>query len=294
MTLKYFASILILSIFLAACGGPVSTAPVVVTENPASPTQEASVPTPYPEPVVVVPEPTIPAYPEPVIPPSGYQPQPGDENQKRDQVFLELDNSNIVVTATEPSQVQANLQGNMSDPCHRLRVVVTPPDAQNTINLDVYSLVAPGVACMTVLKPFLANIPLGSYSSGEYVVMVNGQKLGEFSSLYSSQPGDEKLTRGEAPLDMTKSQLLITDQKPKGASAVLQGYLSDPCHQLRIGFTPADNQNNINLDVYSLYDPQGNCITVIQPFQVIYPLGSFPSGHYKVFVNGQLLGEFDG
>ena len=126
--------------------------------------------------------------PVPSIPPSGYEPQPGDDKLKRDQVSLDLANSQFTLSDTPTDQVQIILQGNLPDPCHSLRVVVSPPDANNVINLDAYSVVDPAVACITVLKPFAAIIPLGSYTDGEYTVMVNGERLGEFSAGYGSAP----------------------------------------------------------------------------------------------------------
>ena len=131
-----------------------------------------------------------------MIPVSGYEPQPGDEKLKRDKVFLDLTTSQLVVTATDPAQAKAVLTGNMPDPCHSLRVVVTPADANNTINIEVYSLVDPNTACITVLDPFTASIPLGSYTTGRYTVMVNGESLGQFDTVFAPQPGDDKLTRG--------------------------------------------------------------------------------------------------
>jgi hypothetical protein len=202
MRFKYFTSLLVISVILAACGSATTTPtePPIATEKPKLPTAypepvtSTLEPFPYPEPGAGV-LPTNSAYPEPgssasgalVIPLSGYEPQPGDENLKRDQVFLELANSQFSSefstsnSATYSEKVV--LQGNLPDPCHRLRVVVTPPDVKNVINLDVYSVVDPGIACITVLKPFTASIALGSYSDDQvYTVMVNGEKLGEFSA----------------------------------------------------------------------------------------------------------------
>ena len=296
---KSLVMLLIFTLILAACAGPTSTAPVV-TENPLTPTPRASVPTPYPQPVVVTPLPTMSAYPEPgspgtgtpVIPPSGYEPQLGDESLKRDRALLELENSQIVESTAVPTQVKVSLQGNLSDPCHRLRVVVTPPDAQNTINLDVYSLVEPGLACITVLKPFIASIPLGSYFGGQYTVMVNGEKLGEFGSIYAPQPGDERLTRGEVFVDMAGSKLITTGTLPLQVSVLLKGDLPTPCHQLRVIIKEPNENNALNLEVYSLSDPDAICTTVLQPFEATIPLGSYSNGHFLVYVNEAVLGEF--
>jgi hypothetical protein len=126
------------------------------------------------------------------IPHSGYEPQPGDEKLKRDQVLLDLANSNWGTTPGTPtSQVKIVLQGSLPDPCHSLRVVVTPPDANNVINLDAYSVVDPTLACITVLKPFAATIPLGSYTDGEFTVMVNGERFGRFGAGSGIAPATE-------------------------------------------------------------------------------------------------------
>ncbi len=315
MTLKSIVSFLIITLVLVACTAktPTSTQPVV-TENPTVPSTQSSQPTQsslptqsgpataYPAPAGGTPIPAISTYPEPgttgtstqVIPASGYEPQSGDASLKRDKVSLDLSTSQLVVTASDPAQAKASLTGSMSDPCHSLRVVVTRADANNTINLEVYSLVDPNTACVTKIEPFTASIPLGSYSTGRYTVMVNGESLGQFDTVFVPQAGDDKLTRDKATIDKAASRLNISGTVPNNVAAELKGSLSDPCHQLRIVLTKDDAQNKINLEVYSVYDAKPSCTTVIQPFQVIFPLGSFSSGHYTVYVNGELLGEFDG
>jgi len=116
------------------------------------------------------------------IPPSGYEPQPDDDKLSPGEVFLELDQSSLAIMESYPIQVNAILNGNLSDPCHQLRVVVAPADADNRINLKVYSLVDPAETCLAVLQPFSATIPLGSYADGKYSVYVNDELLGEFEA----------------------------------------------------------------------------------------------------------------
>ena len=116
------------------------------------------------------------------IPPSGYEPQPGDDKLTRDQAFLEVENSRVVIQESMPAQVSVIINGSLSDPCHQLRVVVTPANPQNEINLDAYSLFNPDQACITVIKGFSATIPIGSYAGGHYTVFVNGALVGEFDS----------------------------------------------------------------------------------------------------------------
>ena len=301
MILKSIVSLSIISLLLAACALPTPTDPAQ-TENPPYPPAATGTAISYPAPVVPTAVPTSSTYPapatpepgSPLIPPSGYEPLPGDDSLTRDPIFLELATSQLLVTATQPVQVEAALVGNLPDSCHHLRVIVTPPDTSNSIKIDAYSLADPAATCLAVLEPFTASIPLGSYSSGQYTVMVNGQQLGQFAASYAPQPGDDQLTRSEVFMDLAASKLETTDAQPNEVSAVLAGSMPTPCHQLRIALKPADAENKINLEVYSVISPGTNCIQMIQPFQVIFPLGSFSSGHYSVFVNGQLLGEFDG
>jgi hypothetical protein len=129
-----------------------------------------------------LPPPATPTPSAPSIAPSGYEPQPGDDKLKRDQVFLDTENSRLVVMESLPVQVSVLLNGNLSDPCHQLRVVVTPTNAENQIKLDVYSVFDPSKACITVIQPFNATIPLGNYAGGHFTVFVNGQLLGEFDA----------------------------------------------------------------------------------------------------------------
>ena len=200
MSFRNYAVLLILPLVLVACADTTATQPVPVTENPISATTypgpiNSTLPAyPNPEPAMDTSAPVNPAYPEPgntgtnstVIPPSGYEPQPGDENLKRGPVFLDIANTQFSISqfsSPVPPTIQAEvvLHGNLPNPCHSLRVVVAPVDENRVINLEVYSVVKPDEACITVLEPFTASIPLGSYSDDQYTMMVNGEWIGEFS-----------------------------------------------------------------------------------------------------------------
>ena len=109
--------------------------------------------------------------------------------------------------------------------------------------------------------------------------------------MYSPQPGDSKLLRGNVYLN--SSQLLILESYPPQIYLELVGNLPDPCHRLRVNISAATAENRILVEVYSLADSSAICIQVLAPFNVSIPLGSFPAGHYSVWVNGELAGEFD-
>ena len=104
------------------------------------------------------------------------------ENPKfvRGNIFIE--ESGLVIRESYPPQISLNLNGNLPTPCHQFRADVSKPDTENKINVDVYTVVNPDVMCVQVLKEFTESINLGTYPSGHYTVLVNGQSVGEFDS----------------------------------------------------------------------------------------------------------------
>jgi hypothetical protein len=176
--------LLILALLVTACGS------AVPADQATEPSSSNDV-TPYPGPRYVAATTSTPWYPGPGTPGapsnnsvmlSGYEPLASDVNLDRSEVFLDLPASDLIILESMPIQVIALLAGSLPDPCHQLRVVVTPPNADNRINLEVYSLTNRSGACTTVIQPFSARIPLGSYSAGHFSVYVNGELLGEFDA----------------------------------------------------------------------------------------------------------------
>jgi hypothetical protein len=175
--------IIVAALLLAAC----STA----TEQPAPPVDQAIEPTAYPEPQVVGLPTITPSYPSPAESGSSqggakvitnYKPQTSDGNLNRANVFIDMEASEILTMESAPVQVTILLKGDLPDPCHELRAVPTTDEAAKRVDLEVYTLAKKGGACITVLQPFEATIPLGSFSGGTYEVYINGEKLGEFDS----------------------------------------------------------------------------------------------------------------
>ena len=102
-------------------------------------------------------------------------PKPGDENLIRGPVYLE--ETQIYVLESYPMQVRLQLKGNLPTPCHQLRAVVSGPDSQDRINVELYSLVEPDLNCIQVLEPFDETVSLGSFTGGSFTVWVNGEKV---------------------------------------------------------------------------------------------------------------------
>lgn len=110
------------------------------------------------------------------------------------------------------------------------------------------------------------------------------------SDSYAPKPEDASLTRGQAYVD--SSQLLTLESFPPQFMLNLKGNLPTPCHQLRIAVSPPDAENKVNVEVYSVSNPDKICVQVLAPFEVNYSLGSFPSGTYSLWVNGVKIADF--
>src|SRR4030095_5459758 len=148
-----------LTIFaLSACGAVTSSTP-----DPDSPTMGPNTGSPSEEPADM-----------------SYAPQPNDVNLSREGIFIE--EMGLVIRESYPPQISLNMSGNLPTPCHALRAIVNEPDAENKINVEVYTVVDPNTMCTQVLKPFTQNIDLGTFPSGHYTVWVNGESAGAFDS----------------------------------------------------------------------------------------------------------------
>ena len=109
-----------------------------------------------------------------------WRPAPGDEVLQRDEV--EIESTDILILESFPPQFQLHVVGWKGNPCNLLRVEVADPDDQNRIHVDVYTLLDPAALCIQVLEGFDIHVPLGSYETGEYTVLLNGQQVGTITA----------------------------------------------------------------------------------------------------------------
>lgn len=104
-------------------------------------------------------------------------------------------------------------------------------------------------------------------------------------------PVNSNQERGNVYLNST--ELLTMESYPLQFSLVLKGNLPTPCNKLKISVNPPDAQNKIVMDLYSTINQDMVCIQALQPFEENFPLGSFPTGHYTLWINGIQAVEFD-
>jgi hypothetical protein len=124
-------------------------------------------------------DPSYPSYPnEPIQ--SEYSPKPEDAALIRSEAYI--DSHELLILESFPLQFTLNMKGNLPTPCNTLRVFVNPPDTENKIYVDVYSVINPDKVCVQVLSPFEVNVSLGSFATGKYILFVNGVQVAEFDS----------------------------------------------------------------------------------------------------------------
>jgi hypothetical protein len=163
--MRYLFVFLLAVSILTACNG----SQVVQPEPPSYPNEPS-----YPN------SPSYPNQPTSTPISQPFSPQPGDINFSRGEVFI--DSTDLLIMESFPIQIALVLKGNLPTPCNKLRVVTNPPDDQNRIQVEVYSVINPAETCIQVLEPLDANIMLGSFPTGHYSVWVNGKMVGEFDA----------------------------------------------------------------------------------------------------------------
>ena len=111
-----------------------------------------------------------------------YAPQPGDSNMIRGEV--RINTTSLVLAQSQPPQEIVNFDYFQPTICHKLRVEVSQPDAQNNIKLNAYAMTEKDKACamIAVSTPLKASLNFGSYPKGHYIVWANNIKVGEFDS----------------------------------------------------------------------------------------------------------------
>lgn len=111
---------------------------------------------------------------------------------------------------------------------------------------------------------------------------------------FDPQPGDEVLERGEPFLRLEESEILVMESYPLQAALILRGDLPDPCHKLRVVVAGQEDTQTVEVQVYTVRNPEELCTAVLEPFEARINLGSFAGGTFTVLVNGTEVGKIQG
>jgi hypothetical protein len=105
----------------------------------------------------------------------------------------------------------------------------------------------------------------------------------------ATEPNASNMMRGEVFVD--KSELVPSKSNPEQYSLEISGSLPTPCNVLKFNVGSPDNQNRIQVELYSLIETDKMCAQVLEPFDTSIPLGSLKSGKYTVMLNDNQVGE---
>jgi hypothetical protein len=100
-------------------------------------------------------------------------------------------------------------------------------------------------------------------------------------------------TNTRAPVFISQIQTMQDENDTTKFSLNVGGDMPSPCHQIRASVSPPDPEGKIDVVLYSIVDPNTPCAQVLASFQVSIPLGSFPTGHYVIALNGEVIDEFN-
>jgi hypothetical protein len=110
---------------------------------------------------------------------------------------------------------------------------------------------------------------------------------------YTPQAGDSNLMTGDLTID--SSSVFLAKSQPPQVMVNFAYFQPTPCYQLRVEISGPDSNKHINLKAYAVAEKDKPCalMALSTPLQASLNLGSFPSGHYFVTLNGNQIGEFD-
>jgi hypothetical protein len=140
--------------------------------------------------------------------------------------------------------------------------------------------------------PAFQDAPVTQETANPYPGTGGEQATSDLAPAYAPKPEDEKLQKGMVFPNLQDSGILLQESFPVQVVLVLSGDLPTPCHQLRVKASSPDSENRIQVEAYTVVDPDMICTQVIKPFETQVALGSYESGKYTVYVNGEYLGEF--
>lgn len=110
---------------------------------------------------------------------------------------------------------------------------------------------------------------------------------------YAPEPGDASMMRAEIRVDA--AGIRLAESYPPQLYLDLAYFQPTPCYQLRMAMQRPDAQNRIVVDAYAVAEKDKPCslMALSTPLHASLSLGSYPKGHYSVWLNGSKVGEFD-
>jgi hypothetical protein len=124
-------------------------------------------------------------------------------------------------------------------------------------------------------------------------VLIVGVGLGSSACAgLAPSPAAPAGTGSHDPVHIDSTQILQLESYPVQVVLEVVGQLPDPCHQAVWSVSDPDPDGRIDVELHSEAPLGLDCIQVLQPMTLRIPIGSFKSGSYVVWLNGDKVGNF--
>ncbi len=151
------------------------------------------------------------------------------------------------------------------------------------------------VACAPETIPVPTQTPPAQLAPTSYPKPVITQSAVQPKPAVSNPSTQPPSTSGDnmvrAPAFVEKSEVVSPKSASDQFTLTVSGSLPSPCNLLQTNVKAPDDQNRIQVEVYSLLPPDKVCAQVLVPFETSVPLGSLKSGSYTVVLNDKQVGE---
>jgi inhibitor of cysteine peptidase len=97
----------------------------------------------------------------------------------------------------------------------------------------------------------------------------------------------------QGPIYVDEVELVMMESFPVQVRLILRGSLPNPCSSFAWEVAEPDSQGRIAVQAYSLQETDLACIQVLEPMEESIPLGAFTQGNFSVWLNGELVSEFE-
>lgn len=93
------------------------------------------------------------------------------------------------------------------------------------------------------------------------------------------------------PVYVDSTEILYLESYPVQVELLVNGSLPTPCHEIE--YEVQDGVDSIDVLLWSVADPEMVCAAVLEPFELVIPLGSFETADLPVYLNGEEVGQIE-
>lgn len=105
----------------------------------------------------------------------------------------------------------------------------------------------------------------------------------------SPRPEDANLEKANAYVDTI--ELLAMQTFPVQYRLHITGSTPTPCHKVRVSFGMPNENNAVQVEVYSVANPNTICAQMLAPFDVSVAINGLAAGKYSLYHDNTLIGE---